>query len=193
MSLAQIIEKIERDARAEAKKILDKAHEQEAEINRQTEGEVSKLDKAAKTRFLKERPEIFKRRDIVARLDINKMRLGAQRRLIQDVFDGAEERLKALDKDAYLSFCDKMLRRATTKAPEMLKISKNEKYIDKAWVDRFNAENGAQVELSEETQDFSSGFILSKGRIDINCSIEMLMQAAREKLETQVVQQLFPA
>ncbi|MDL2263554.1 hypothetical protein LJC31_02770, partial [Synergistaceae bacterium OttesenSCG-928-I11] len=77
MSLAQITEKIERDARAEAQKILDRAKEQEAEVRNAADVEVKKLQEAAQGRFDRERPEIFKRRDIVARLDVNKLHLGA--------------------------------------------------------------------------------------------------------------------
>ena len=191
MSLAQIIGKIEHDAREEAQKILDRAKEQEAAVNREAEAEVKKLEDAAKERFDRERPEIFKRRDIVARLDVNKLHLGAQRRLIQDVFDGALEKLRSLDKDAYLAFCKALLKKAAETGKETLVPAKDEKYIDKAWLDQFNAENDTKISLSETRGDFSGGFVLNNGRIGINCSWEMLMQAARERLETEVVKRLF--
>lgn len=193
MSLAQITEKIEQDARAEAQKILDRAKEQEAEVRSAADAEVKKLEEAAQTRFKRERPEIFKRRDIVARLDVNKLHLAAQRHLIQDVFDGALEKLKALGKDEYLGFCSALLKEATETGQETLVLAKDEKYIDKGWLDRFNAENGKKISLSEARGDFSGGFVLNNGRIDINCSWEMLMRAAQEHLETEVVKRLFPS
>jgi V/A-type H+-transporting ATPase subunit E len=193
MSLAQITEKIEQDARAEAQKILDRAKEQEAEVKSASDAEVRKLEETAQGRFDRERPEIFKRRDIVARLDVNKLRLGAQRRLIQDVFDGALEKLKSLDKNGYAAFCKALLKKAAQEGQGELVLAKKEKYLDKAWLDKFNAENGTNISLSEERGDFSGGFVLNNGRIDINCSWEMLMQAAQEKLETEVVKRLFPS
>lgn len=192
MSLAQITEKIENDARAESQKILDRAHEQEAQVRREAEAEVKKLADAAQTRFNRERPEIFKRRDIVARLDVNKIELGAKRKLIQDVFDNGLERLQKLDRDEYLSFCGRLLKEAVESGDEVMQISEKEQVLDKGWLDKFNSENNTRISLSDQRiVDISGGFVLNKGRIAINCSLDMLMQAAQEKLETEVVKRLF--
>lgn len=193
MSLAQITEKIKQDAEAEAKKIRDRAHEQEKQIKSEADAEVKKLEDAAHGRFEKEKPEIFRRREIVARLDVNKLQLKSQRRLIQDVFDGTLDKLRALDKDTYLKFCKALLKKAVKTGSETLTVSNVEKYIDKAWLDHFNSENSTHVKMSDARGDFSGGFVLTDGRIDINCSLEMLVQAAQENLETQVVKRLFPA
>lgn len=193
MSLAQITEKIQSDARAEAQKILEKAREQETGIKRDADSEVKKIEEAAKSRFDLEKPEIFKRRDIVARLDVNKIHLDAQRRLINDVFDDALNRFKSLDKDTYLTFCENLLREAVDSGDEVMEVSQQEKLLNKEWLDRFNAANNTKITLSDARGDFSGGFVLNKGRICVNCSWEMLMQAAREKLETDVVKRLFPA
>lgn len=192
MSLAQITEKIENDARTEAEKILARAREQETEIKRDTDAEVKKLQDAAKTRFDRERPEIHRRRDIVANLDVKKLFLGAQRKLIQDVYDEALEKLKKLDRDAYLVFCESLLSEASEGGDEVMEVSRDEKFIDADWLSRFNSANNTNIKLSDKRQNFSGGFLLNKGRICINCSWEMLVQAAQEKLETEVVKRLFP-
>ena len=191
MSLAQITEKIEQDARSEAKNILDRAREQEKQTKASADSEIKKLEEAAQARFKRERPEIFKRRDIVARLDVEKLHLASQRTLIRDVFDGTLARLKALPKEEYLSFCERLLKEATETGDEELQVSKDEKFIDKTWLDNFNAKNKTKISLSAEGQDFSGGFVLGRGRVSINCSWEMLMQAAKERLETEVVKRLF--
>ncbi|MDR1482258.1 MAG: V-type ATP synthase subunit E [Synergistaceae bacterium] len=193
MSLAQITEKIEKDANAEAKKILYRAAEQKEEIKHGAETEALALESVSRTRFEKERPEIFKRREIVARLDINKIRLDAQRRLINDVFADALEVLKSLDRDRYTSFFGRLLKEAAASGGEDMEISKGERFINKEWLDKFNGENRTRIEISDKRRDFSGGFVLNNGRVCINCSWEMLMRAAREKLETEVVHRLFPA
>ncbi len=193
MSLAQITEKIEQDARAEAEKILARAREQEAEINKEAQVEINKIEAAAKLRFDRERPEIFRRRDIVAKLDVSKLMLAAQRKLIQDVFDGALKKMNELGRDEYLAFCERLLKAAIETGDEVMGLSADEKYIDKTWLDAFNAKHGTEVTLADERQNISGGFLLAKGRICINCSWEMLVQTAQEKLETEVVKRLFPA
>lgn len=192
MSLAQITDKIEKDAKAEAERILAKAREDEAKIKSEADAEVKKLEDASQSRFDKERPEIFRRREIVARLDINKLKLGSQRRLINDVFDGALANLRSLDRNKYLALCTGLLKKAVKSGSEVIEFSRDEKYLDRSWVEHFNKEHDTEITVSDKKGDFSGGFVLSDGRIDINCSWEMLIQSAREQMETKVVKRLFP-
>lgn len=193
MSLAQITEKIEQDARAEAEKIFACAREQEAEINEETRAAINKIEVSTKLRFDRERPEIFRRRDIVAKLDAGKLLLGAKRRLIQDVFDSALTKMCSLGRDEYLVFCERLLIEASESGDEVIEISADEKHIDKDWLDKFNEKHGTKITLADKRLNISGGFLLSKNRVCINCSLEMLVQTAQEKLETEVVKRLFPA
>jgi V/A-type H+-transporting ATPase subunit E len=191
MSLAQITEKIEREARGEAAKILSRAREQESGVKQDTDAEVRRLDRTARERFEKERPEIFKRREIVAKLDVGKIHLGAQRKLISEVYSEALNRLSRLDKRAYAAFCEKLLKKAVESGDEVIELSSGEKYLDAAWIEAFNKKNGSKIKLSDRRGDFSGGFILNKDRIAVNCTWEMLIQAASERLESEVVRRLF--
>ncbi|MDR1651225.1 MAG: V-type ATP synthase subunit E [Synergistaceae bacterium] len=193
MSLAQITEKIEQDARNEAESILAAARVREEEIQKETGREAGEINAAAESRFEKERPEIFKRREIVARLDIGNIHLGIRRKLIQDVFDAALERLGNLGRGEYLAFCGKLLKEASAGGEETLEISSREKHIDQEWLDEFNSRNRKDIKISENRGDFSGGFVLSRGRICVNCSWEMLMRVAQESLEAEVVKRLFQA
>jgi V/A-type H+-transporting ATPase subunit E len=191
MSLAQITEKIEREAREEAENILSRAREQESGVKRDIDAEVRRLGDSARERFEKERPEIFRRREIVAKLDVGKIRLGEQRRLISEVYAEGLERLRGLDKKAYLAFCEKLLKKAMESGDEVIEFANGEKYLDAAWIEAFNNKNGAKIKLSDKRGDFSGGFILNKGRTAVNCTWEMLIQAASERLENEVVRRLF--
>jgi V/A-type H+-transporting ATPase subunit E len=192
MSLAQITEKIEQDAKNEAKKILDTARERESEIKKDAEREIKNIEDASSARFERERPEIFKRREIVARLDVEKLNLGARRKLISDVFDAGLELLKSLGKDQYVAFFEKLLKKAYVSGDEVVELSGHEKHIDREWLDAFNARNSTRITLSDERQSFSGGFVLNNGRVSINCSWEMLMRVAQERFESDVVKRLFP-
>jgi V/A-type H+-transporting ATPase subunit E len=193
MSLAQITEKIEQDARDEAEKILAAAKEKESQIKRDAEREIKNIEDVARSRFDKERPEIFKRREIVARLDVEKLHLGVKRKLIQDVFDEGLNRLKGLRKEEYIKFCESLLREAATEGELVMEISEGEKHISQEWLEAFCSAGAKTITLSPDRQDFSGGFVLNNGRVSVNCSWEMLMRAAQEKLEPEVVKLLFPA
>ncbi len=191
MSLAQITEKIKKDAQGEADKILAEARESAAVQLKKSEAECENIRADFKARFDAERPEIFRRREIVAGLDINKMQLQAKRNLIADVYKAALEQLSNLSKDEYLAFCERLLDELGAKEGE-LQLSADEKYIDKAWVDAYNKKAGAALALSEEKADISGGFILEHDKIIANCSWDMLLQVAQEQKETDVIKRLFP-
>ncbi|MDR3332789.1 MAG: hypothetical protein LBT08_09175 [Synergistaceae bacterium] len=191
MSLAQITEKIESDARAEADRILDASRKQELAIRDETSAEVKRVEDASSARFERERPEIFKRRDIVARLDVNKIRLGAERSLISDVYAEGLGLLGKLDKAEYVAFFERLLKKAAVDGGELLELSRDEKFIDQEWIDKFNSALGSKIKLSPVKGDFSGGFVLRNGRIAINCTWEMLTQAASESMENEVVSRLF--
>jgi len=193
MSLAQITEKIERDARGEADKILARSREQAETIKRETEAEVGRLETSAHERFEREKPEIFKRREIVANLDVKKIHLDAERRLISEVFEGGLDRLTKLGKKEYADFCALLLKKASETGDEELELGRDEKNLNIAWLDAFNKANGTQIKLSDSKGDFSGGFMLNNGRIAVNCTWEMLIQAASEKMENEVVRRLFSA
>ncbi len=191
MSLAQITEKIKKDAQGEADKILAEAREDSAVQLKKSEAECESIRADFKARFDAERPEIFRRREIVAGLDINKMQLQAKRNLIADVYKAALEQLSNLSKDDYLDFCERLLDELGAKEGE-LQLSADEKYIDKAWVDAYNKKAGAALVLSEDKADISGGFILEHDKIIANCSWDMLLQVAQEQKETDVIKRLFP-
>ena len=75
MSLAEIKTKIEADARAEAQAILDKARDQADRIRAEVDEQILKIEKTYGDRFAKEQPEILRRREIVAGLDVKKNEL----------------------------------------------------------------------------------------------------------------------
>jgi V/A-type H+-transporting ATPase subunit E len=193
MSLAQITEKIERDARDEAEKIISAAKEREREIRRDAERDIKHIEEAANARFERERPEIFKRREIVAKLDVDKLHLGVKRKLIQDVFDEGLERLKGLKKDEYLKFCESLLKEAVSSGDEVMEIAAGDGFIGPEWIETFNSGNAKKITISPDRQDFSGGFVLNNGRVSVHCSWEMWMRVAQEKLEPEVVKRLFPA
>lgn len=191
MSLAQIIEKVKNDAAREAEEIVAEANAQAENILRRTEEENDAVKSGYARRFEVERPEIFRRREIVANLDVKKMVLQAQRNLVSDVYAVALQKLCGMGRDEYLGFCSALLDGAVTTKEETVRVGSAEKYCDKEWLEAYNQKNGARLVLAEETADIAGGFILENGRIGVNCSWEMLIQMAQEKLEADVIKRLF--
>jgi len=192
MALADIKKRIEADAKKESEEILDKAKKQVEEIRKNTEDETRKLKKEYDRKLEKEKPEIFERRKIVARLDVQKMKLGARRKLIDQVFDKALERLQQMDASDYEKFIKSLLQQASEEGDGVVIPGREEKVLTADWLKKFNEENGTGIELSEEDPlQTRGGFIYRMGNIDINCSFGMLLDSLREDLEAGIVKSLF--
>ena len=191
MSLAEIKTKIEADARAEAQAILEKARAQAGTIHAEAEGDIKKIEKTYNDRFTKEKPEILRRREIVAGLDVKKIELGVKQDAISKAFDGAVEQLKALPKEKAVAFTENLLNKAVETGKETLFVMEGEKIITKEWLDDYNKRKKASLLLGDEPRDISGGFILAEGDIETNCSWDMLVRWIRDDIEADVVQRLF--
>lgn len=193
MALADIRNKIEQDAAAEAAKLLAEARKQADALSAEAEAEVSKSKSYYDGLYEAEAPEVRRRAQIIANLDVKKLSLGAKQELIGKSFDGALELLCKLPQDKYLAFMEKLLDQAVTSGDEELVISADEKNITQAWLDAYNAQKGKKLTLSAEKADIKAGFILRSGRISVNCSLETLVHWLKDDLESDVVKHLFDA
>lgn len=191
MSLADIKTKIETDARKEADEILERARTQAEEILTEADSKIAKTQQEYGERLDNDRPEIMRRRDIVALLDVKKIKLAAKRTLIEDSFKGATRTLESLPAKQYSAFAEALLKSAVTTGKESLLIGKKERVINQSWLDSFNERRGVKLTLSREKADTEAGFVVRNGRVDINCSFAMLVNWIREELEPDVVARLF--
>lgn len=193
MSLADIKNKIQADANAEAEQIIENAKAQADEINKETDSRIQEIKDFYKERFNKEKPEILDRREIVAKLDVGKMELGVKQSLIQNAFEEALKSLTSLSKEKYLGFVEALLDQAVETGQEEILLGESEKKITKEWVNTYNDKKGKKLVLSKDKLPISGGFVLRNGNISTNCSFEMLLNWIREDLEADVVKRLFSA
>ncbi len=193
MSLADIKNKIQADAQTEADEIIDKAKAQADKIENATDAQIKEIQDNYTTRFKKEKPEILNRREIVAKLDVDKLKLGAKQSLIKDAFDEALQGLSSLSKDKYLGFVEALLDKAVETGKEEVLVGKSEKKITKTWLDSYNQKHDYNLVLSSEKLPVSGGFVLKNGNIETNCSFDMLVSWVREDIEAGVVKRLFSA
>lgn len=191
MSLAEIKTKIEADARAEAQAILEKARTQAGAVQAEAEEDIKKIEKTYNDRFTAEKPEILRRREIVAALDVKKIELGVKQDAISRAFDGAVEQLKALPAEKAAAFIENLLNKAVQTGKETLFVAEGEKLITKEWLDDYNKRKKTSLLLADEPRDISGGFILAEGGIETNCSWDMLVRWIRDDIEADVVQRLF--
>jgi len=195
MEADQVIEKILTDAKAEAEKIKKQAEETQA-------AEQAKLDEQLKehnkqTDILAEKAAEDKKLHLLAaaRMDIAKQHLAEKRKIIDDVFDQARTQLQNLPDDQYTTLMTKLMLEAVETGDEEIIIGKNEKRIDQKFVKQINRELGpgfkGNLRLANERHNLTGGFILRRGKIKNNVSLDILLARARKELEIQLAKELF--
>ncbi len=193
MSLADIKTKIEADARNEAEGILGQFRAQADEILVTAKRESEMLDKKLQERINHEEGEVRKRKTIVADLEVRKLMLGAKRELVDLVYEKAMAILSSLPRDRYAGFMTALLGSSEVSGDEEVFLCKGEKVLDQKWLDEVNAQRQYNLTLSQDRVQGSGGFVLRKGRIDINCTWKVLLGRVKEDLEAEVVDRLFPS
>ena len=191
MGLSDIKKKIEAEAQEEIKEILSKAENEVVRLKENTKKKLDETKKLYSERFEKERPEILRRREIVANLDVARIQLGTKQTLIGKSFDEALSILAELPGDRYLGFVDKLLKKAVETGKEVILVGNGENKITQDWLNDYNNQNSTRLTLSGDRLPISGGFILRNERIDTNCSFDMLINWIRDDIETDVVTKLF--
>lgn len=195
MEAEQVVEKILADAKAEADKLKKQAKAKEdaeqAKLTEQLEQYKKQTEILAKKAGENEKSHIL----AAARMDIAKQFLAEKRRILDEVFEQARRQLGDLPDKEYRALCTKLMLDAIETGDEEVVIDKNEKRIDQEFIKQVNRELGpgykGNLKLSDERQDLGAGFILKRGKIKTNVSIDVLLDQARKQLEIELAKELF--
>jgi Archaeal/vacuolar-type H+-ATPase subunit E len=145
-----IIEKIISDANAQAEAILADATAYGEKIvgAAQTEAKAAVADAQANAE--KSSLEYIARRMTVCELDIKKIKLAAKKHVIDEVFDRAVEKLKALDGDTYKKVVTGMLK-ASAEDGDVITVAKDEKIINATFLANYQKQTGVKLTLDRKT------------------------------------------
>ena len=197
MEAKQVVDKILADAKAEAEKIKKQTDANEAaervklteqlnEYKKQTEILAKKAGEDEQSHIL-----------AAARMDIAKQLLAEKRKILDDVFEQARRQLQNLPENEYRSLCTRLMLEAVETGDEEVVIDKNEQRINQNLIYQVNQQlsskgkGKSELKLSDQKQDIGAGFILKRGQIKTNVSLDVLLEQARKELEIDLVKELF--
>lgn len=195
MEATQVIEKILSDATAEAEKIKKQADEKEATEQARLNEQLDEYGQ--ETNALAERLGNEKKLHLLAaaRMDIAKEFLAEKCGILDDVFAQAQAKLQKLPDDQYRELIAKLMLEAVETGDEEVILDNNEKRIDEKFLRQINHKLGrdrkGNLKLSQERQPLGGGFILKRGKIKNNVSLDVLLARARSELEIELAKQLF--
>ena len=195
MDAEQVVEKILADAKAEAEKIKKQADDKEAAEQAKLNEQLGKYNK--QTELLAQKAGEDKKAHLLAaaRMDIAKDYLAKKRKILDEVFAQARQKLQNLPDGEYCKLMTRLMLKAVETGDEEVIIDNNEKRIDQKFIEQINRQLGpgykGNLRLADVRQNLGGGFILKRGRIKNNVSIEVLLTQARKELEIELAKKLF--
>lgn len=133
-----------------------------------------------------------------ARLESRKSILSMKQEVVSRAFDRAKILLCSLPEQDYISFLAKQASEASITGEEEIILNTEDRTrygakIVKASNDLLKKRRGVHpgLSLSTDVRDMSGGLILKQGDIEVNCSIDILLELNRERLSAEVAEILF--
>jgi len=195
MDAQKVIEKILSDAGAEAQKIGQEAREKQAGEQAGLEQQLG--DYRAQTKALAEKAGKDEKSHILAaaRMQIAKEYLAEKRKILDEVFEQAHRRVQGLPDGEYRQLMVHLMLTAVETGEQEVVIGNKEGRIDDSLLqevnDKLAASGKGNLKLSQQRQNFAGGFILKRGKIKTNVSIDVLLDRARKELEIELAGRLF--
>ena len=193
MSVEGIIEKILSDAREEAARIIGAGKEEARSIRAAHEREAQEYYEkraASLEEFYRREKE---RAVLTKKLEMRKSMLQARQAWMAKAFSQAYEKLTGQPFPEYRNLLISLIQKVSASGDEEIIFGTigDEKFLEDL-VKELNSKTKSKLTLSGERKDFPWGFVLKKGNVEINMSIDSLFRYKRADLE-QKAWELFNA
>ena len=189
----KIIQRIEADAQAELDRILNAAKDQAEEIAELYQGRADAEAAELKARNEKTAAEREDRLVSSAQMEVRKTALAAKQQMLEKAYTQALDKLCSMPDAQYIETVAALLVQAAPKGTGKVIFAPAEKErIGKAAVEMANEKLGGQLTVAEETRPIRGGFILSDGKVEVNCSFDTLVRLQKNETAGAVAKILFP-
>ena len=201
--IEKITGQIDADVQKEIGAALDQARAQAKEIEARYESRAQTQGEALRRKGEQDAALRRERLVDVAKLEARKTLLAAKQDLVGQAFDLALKKLLELPDQEYIALLAKLAVAASRTGREQVIFSqKDRSRYGKQAVTMANdmlakkagpraAESAGMLTLAEESRPMAGGLILRDGRVETNCSFEVLIHLQRDALSAEVARALF--
>lgn len=201
--IEKITGQIDADVQKEIDAALDQARAQAREIEARYDSQAQTQAEAIRRRGEQDAALRQERLVDVARLEARKTILAAKQDMVGQAFDLALKKLLELPDQEYIALLAKLAVAASRTGHEQVIFSqKDRSRYGKQAVTMANDmlakkagpradESAGRLTLAEESRPMAGGLILRDGRVETNCSFEVLIHLQRDALSAEVARALF--
>ena len=201
--IEKITGQIDADVQKEIDAALDQARAQAREIEARYDSQAQTQAEAIRRKGEQDAALRQERLVDVARLEARKTILAAKQDMVGQAFDLALKKLLELPDQEYIALLAKLAVAASRTGREQVIFSqKDRSRYGKQAVTMANDmlakkagpradESAGRLTLAEESRPMAGGLILRDGRVETNCSFEVLIHLQRDALSAEVARALF--
>jgi len=197
MSLEKILDKIRQDSEQEIRKILDEAKSRASQIIEEGKREAEKMSLQLTREGEENARKSGERIVTLASLESRKRILGEKQRILEELYQEVEKRIRNLNGRDYRELVKKIMLESCQTGEQVVVVGENDRSkIDEKLIETVNAElakagKKGRLKLSSEPAPISDGFILKSGKIEMNNSWKNILRFLRENTEDEVIKLLF--
>ncbi|OYD15243.1 hypothetical protein CH333_06235 [candidate division WOR-3 bacterium JGI_Cruoil_03_44_89] len=185
----KVSKKILEDVEKEGNRIVEEAKEKKKEIEKATESEIKKLTEEIDLEVKETEEREYERLMGLKNIEQRNILLGYKHNLMNQLFEEIREEI--LKSNGYPKLIDSLFEVGVESGKEDVLVGKDEKIINKKFIDKLNKDKGWHLKLSKERVPIKGGFILRGEKTEIDASIETVLGEKREILEPELVDILF--
>lgn len=192
--IEKITARIAADAESEVSAIRAESDQAVARIRAEYDKKAQETYASIVREGEKENEQRASRIDRTAQLEAKRSVLAMKQEMVSQAFALAEKKIAQMPEADYVAFLVRQVQKAVSTGKEEIVLNAGDKAKCGAkLVEEANKALGAKgaLTLSAQTRPMLGGFILKQGDIEVNCSIDMMLELSRGELAAQVAEVLF--
>ena len=191
--IEKITARIASDAENESALIREAAEKRIAEIRAEYEKKANDAYEEHLRTGLRDAEQYASRIERTAQLETKKAALAVKQEMVSEAFKLAEEKLTSMPEQQYIEFLTRKACEAGFKGDAELVMNENDRAaVGQKVADAVNAAvSEGKVTLADDTKEMLGGFILRQGSVEVNCTVDIMLELIRGEAAAQVAGILF--
>lgn len=189
----KIIAHIRSDAEAKAAAILAQAEQQCAVIREDYEKQAKAVYTDKIRSGVKECEDRVDSMGRIAQMEAKKSILSLKQEMVSEGFAKAQQMIVDLPEDEYVELLAKLAANASVTGDEKIVLNERDKAaVGEKVAAAANAKLGnGKLSVADETGDFAGGLVLRRDNIEVNCTVELLVELCRDEMSAELASVLF--
>ena len=192
--IEKITQRIETDTQAEIDRILGDAGAEADDITDRYQAQANNEAAELAAKNQKAAAEREERLVSTAQMEARKVGLAAKQEMVEKAYALALEKLCSMPDEKYVqTVADLLVQAAPNGRGAVIFAPAERERIGEAAVRAANEKlHGGKLTLAEETRPLKGGFILSDGKVEVNCSFDTLVRLQKAETAGAAAKKLFP-